>query len=94
MRRDIFEKEPWVALNLMKAFNQANDIADAQRLAHVADHLATGLLSGDAKTPLIRHGVKVNRKVIETIAQYSLQQGLTSRLIEVAELYAPNVMET
>ncbi len=44
MRRDVFEKEPWVALNLIKAFNRANEIADAQRVAHVADHLAAGLI--------------------------------------------------
>jgi len=94
VRRDVFEKEPWVALNLLKAFTKANDIANTQRVAHVEDHLATGLLSGDAKTPLIHHGVKTNRKVIETIAQYSLEQGLTSRLIKVVELYAPSVMET
>jgi len=94
VRRDVFEKEPWVALNLLKAFTKANDIANTQRVAHVEDHLATGLLSGDAKTPLIHHGVKTNRKVIETIAQYSLEQGLTSRLIRVEELYATSVMET
>jgi 4,5-dihydroxyphthalate decarboxylase len=94
VRRDIFDSEPWVAINLMKAFNKANEIANAQRVAHVADHLAAGLLSGDARTALIRHGVKANRKVMETIAQYSLEQGLTSRPIEVDELYAPNVLDT
>jgi len=94
LRRDVLEKEPWVALNLIKAFNRANDIANAQRVAHVEDHLATGLLSGDAKTPLIHHGVKANRKVIETIAQYSLEQALTPRLIELDELYAPRALET
>ncbi len=94
VRRDIFEKEPWVALNLLKAFNRANDIANAQRLEHVDYHLATGLLSGDAKTPLLLHGVKANRKVIETIAQYSLEQGLTQRLIKIEELYAPNALES
>ena len=30
VRRDIFEKEPWVVLNLIKAFNKANEIADAR----------------------------------------------------------------
>jgi 4,5-dihydroxyphthalate decarboxylase len=94
VRRDVFEKEPWVALNLVKAFNRANEIANAQRLEHVADHLATGLLSGDAKTPVIHHGVKANRKVIETIAQYSLEQALTPRLIKIEELYAPSALET
>jgi len=94
VRRDIYEKEPWVALNLLKAFNRANDIANAQRLEHVDYHLATGLLSGDAKTALIHHGVKANRKVIETIAQYSREQDLTQRLVKIEELYAPSVMES
>jgi 4,5-dihydroxyphthalate decarboxylase len=94
VRRDIYEKEPWVAINLLKAFHAANDIANAQRAEHVEYHLAAGLLSGDAKTPLVTHGVKANRKVIETIAQYSLEQGLTQRLIKVDELYAPSVLES
>lgn len=94
VRRDIFEKEPWVALNLIKAFNRANEIANAQRQEHVGYHLATGLLAGDAKTPVLHHGVKANRKVIETIAQYSLEQGLTQRLIKIDELYAPNALES
>ena len=94
VRRDIYEKEPWVPINLLKAFHAANDIANAQRAEHVEYHLAAGLLSGDAKTPLVTHGVKANRKVIETIAQYSLEQGLTQRLIKVDELYAPSVLES
>jgi 4,5-dihydroxyphthalate decarboxylase len=94
VRRDIYEKEPWVALNLLKAFNRANEIAEAQRAEHVSYHLAAGLLSGDAKTTLLHHGVRANSKVIETIAQYSLEQGLTQRLIQVDELYAPNVLES
>jgi hypothetical protein len=51
-------------------------------------------LAGDAKTPLLQHGVKANRKVIETIAQYSLEQDLTKRLIKLDELYAPNALES
>jgi 4,5-dihydroxyphthalate decarboxylase len=94
LRRDVFEKEPWVALNLIKAFKRANEIATERRVEHVADHLATGLLSGDAKTPVIHHGVKANRKVIETIARYSLEQALTPRLIKIEELYAPSALET
>ena len=94
VRRDVFEKEPWVVLNLLKAFNRANEIANEQRVEHVADHIAAGLLSGDAKTGLLHHGVEANRKVIETIAQYSLEQGLTPRLIKVEELYAPSALDS
>jgi 4,5-dihydroxyphthalate decarboxylase len=94
VRRDVAEKEPWVVLNLLKAFDRANEIANAQRREHVDYHLATGLLTGDAKTPLLHHGVKANRKVVETIAQYSLEQGLTPRLIKIEELYAPNALKS
>ena len=93
VRRDVYDKEPWVAQNLLKAFIAANDIANQRRQQHVEYHLAAGLLTGDAKTPIVRHGIKANRHVIETIAQYSLEQGLTKRLIKLDEIYAPNVME-
>jgi 4,5-dihydroxyphthalate decarboxylase len=92
LRSDVEQKEPWVVLNLLKAFDRANEIANAQRREHVDYHLATGLLAGDAKTPLLHHGVKANRKVVETIAQFSLEQGLTPRLIKIEELYAPSVL--
>ena len=94
VRRDVYEKDPWVAQNLLKAFVAANDIANQRRQQHVEYHLAAGLLSGDAKTPIVRHGIKANRHVIETIAQYSLEQGLTKRLIKLDEIYAPNVMKS
>jgi 4,5-dihydroxyphthalate decarboxylase len=94
VRRDIYRKEPWVAQNILKAFVAANEIANARRQQHVDYHLAAGLLTGDAKTPLVSHGLKANRKVIETIAQYSLEQGLTKRPIKIDELYAPNVLES
>lgn len=94
VRRDVYEKDPWAAQNLLKAFGAANDVANQRRQQHVEYHLAAGLLSGDAKTPIVRHGIKANRHVIETIAQYSLEQGLTKRLIKLDEIYAPNVMES
>lgn len=44
-------------------------------------------------TPLIRHGVEANRKVLETAAQWSHEQGLTPRLVKLEEMFAPSVME-
>jgi 4,5-dihydroxyphthalate decarboxylase len=94
VRKDIADKEPWVVLNILKAFNRANGIADAERLEQVEYHLATGLLSGDARTQVVRHGVAANRKTIERIAQYSLEQGLTPRLVKLEELFAVNTMDS
>ena len=92
VKRAIAEKHPWVVLNLLKAFERANDIANRERMAQVEYYLETGLLPSDARdklrTPLLRHGVAANRAVLETAAQYSLQQGLTPRLVGLDEVFA------
>ena len=84
-------------LNIFKAFEQANEIAEKARMEAVGYHLETGLLPPEARealaTPLIRHGIEANRKVLETAALYSFEQGLTPRLMKLEELFAPSVME-
>jgi len=97
VRREIAEKHPWVILNLMKAFDKANAIADALRLEHVDYHVAAGAISQDAakalRTPVLQHGIKANRKSLETAAQMSLEQGLTPRLMKLDEIFAASAME-
>jgi len=94
VRKDIAAENPWVVKNVLDAFKQASDVADAQRLGHVEYHLAAGLLSGDARTAIVQHGVAANRKTIETVAQYSVEQGLTHRLVKPEELFAGNTMDS
>ena len=97
IKREIVDRHPWTVLNLFKAFVRANDIAEKVRMEAVAYHLETGLLPPEARkalaTPLIRHGIAANRKVLETTAQYSFEQGLTPRLVKIDEMFAPSVME-
>jgi 4,5-dihydroxyphthalate decarboxylase len=96
IKRALAEKHPWVILNLMKAFDRANAIANRQRMDHVADHLAVGLIPGAAKAalacPVIEHGIKANRKILETCADYSLEQGLTPRRMKLEEIFAPSTL--
>jgi 4,5-dihydroxyphthalate decarboxylase len=94
VRREVAEKEPWIVLNVLKAFNRANDIANAERVEQVEYHIATGLMSGDARTPVIRHGIAANRNIIEAIALYSNEQGLTPRVVKVEDLFAANTLDT
>ena len=97
IRREIVDKHPWVVLNLYKAFQRACDIADGERLKHVEYHASAGLVSAESaaglRTPLVRHGVEVNRKVLETAARYSVEQGLTPRLMKLEELFAANAID-
>lgn len=97
IRREIVERHPWVVINLIKAFNEANAIADRERVEHCEYHIDTGLLPAEARAALtraiVRHGVVANRKTLEMAALHSLEQGLTPRLIGLEEAFAPNSMD-
>jgi 4,5-dihydroxyphthalate decarboxylase len=97
IKREIVEEHPWTVLNLLKAFECANEIANQQRLEHVSYYLAAGLIPREAKEALaksiVTHGIKANRHVLETAAQYSFEQGLTPRLVKLEEVFAASTME-
>jgi len=97
VRREIAEKHPWVILNLYKAFEQANAIANKERLQHAEYHVSAGLVAQNTaeglRAPLLQHGIRGNRAVLETAARYSVEQGLTPRLLRLEELFAPSAME-
>ncbi len=97
IKRAVFERNPWVVLNILEAFNRANDIADGERREQVAYHLETGLVPPEYRKALsqriITHGLKANRATLETAAKYSHQQGLTPRIMTMDELFAPNALD-
>jgi 4,5-dihydroxyphthalate decarboxylase len=97
VRRSVVDKHPWVVLNLYKAFEQANEVATAERMAHVEYHLAAGELPPESRAalrrPVLLHGIKANRKILETAAVYSHEQGLTPRLMKLDEIFAKSAME-
>ncbi len=94
VRREIAERNPWVIINLLKAFNEANAIANRERVEHVAYHLETGMVPPQYRaalaSPVLTHGIKANRHILETAAAYSHEQGLTPRMLKLDELFAPN----
>ncbi len=97
VRRSIAEKNPWVVLNLFHAFVKANEIANRQRLQQAEYHIASGMVPPDVREslqrPVLMHGIKANRKILETAAQYSFEQGLTPRLMKLDEIFAPSTMD-
>jgi 4,5-dihydroxyphthalate decarboxylase len=97
VRRSIYEQHPWVALNLFRAYQQAKDQL-AERLRALAQvHVDLGLVpdgTGEALfTDPYPYGVKSNRPVLEAIARYSHEQGLTPRVLSLEEVFAPNTLD-
>lgn len=98
IRRELAERHPWLILNIFKAFHQANEVANRERMEHVDYYIAAGLLAPETREvlarPVVRHGIAANRLILETAAQYSFEQGLTPRRMKLEELFAPSTMDT
>ena len=77
-------------------FKAASALTDRQRVEQAEYYFETGILPSAAQkafaAPLITHGVSANRKVLETIAQYSLEQGLTSKLTQLEDLFPASML--
>jgi 4,5-dihydroxyphthalate decarboxylase len=97
VRRSIYEQHPWVPLNLFNAFREAKDQAARRMRDLVSTHIELGLLPPDARKALsfdpYPYGVKSNQKVLETMAQYSFNQGLTPRVMPMDEIFAPSTLD-
>ena len=97
VRRSLVEQHPWVLLNLFKAFQKAAAVANERRVQHASYHAEAGLISPEAASalaaPMVTHGITANRKVLETAAQYSFEQGLTPKLAKLEDIFAANTMD-
>lgn len=83
-------------MSIYHAMVEANEVANKQRIEHMQYYIETGLVPREYASriaePIVRHGLKANRKTLETCAQYSHEQGLTPRLMKLEELFAPSTL--
>jgi len=96
LKRDIFEKAPWVAQSLFKAFVLAKNVV-MHRLASpagVREYYPLPWLPDyfeETTTHLGRdlwpYGLSENRKTLESLAQYELEQCLIERPVHVDDLF-------
>jgi 4,5-dihydroxyphthalate decarboxylase len=100
IRREVYERDRWIAHALFKAFAQAQRIAydDYRQTAALktmlpwaaAEAEATRALMGEDYWP---YGFAANEKTLETFTRYHLEQGLSKRKLEPKELFAPETLE-
>ena len=97
VRRSVYEQHPWVALNIFNAYRQAKEQWLSELQAQASTHVDLGLVPDGTSAGLRQdpypYGVRSNRELLETLADYSYEQGLTSRRLQLDEIFVPNTMD-
>jgi len=101
IRRDVYEENPWVAQELLKAFTEAKDvclreIGDSSALRAALPWLHDELeqtreLMGEDYWP---YGIEANRETLELMTQFSYEQGLSKERHDLEDLFAPETFES
>lgn len=96
MRREIVERYPWVPLNIYQAFLEAKEAVRTSARELAAPYFRLGLLPREARKAFdadpYPYGIQNNKGVLETIAEYSHEQGLTPRRVALEEVFAANTL--
>jgi 4,5-dihydroxyphthalate decarboxylase len=98
IRRAVFERHPWVAMNLFKAFEEAKQ----RSAARVADVTAARIplpwaaalaaeFTQKFGPDLFPYGVEANRPTLEAFLGFAHEQGVCRRRLAVEELFPREV---
>jgi 4,5-dihydroxyphthalate decarboxylase len=99
IKREIYDREPWVAANLYQALCKAKERCYQLLMETGAPKASFAWLQ-----PLIEeekkiigedwypYGIEQNRPTIEALLQYTHEHGLTDRRVKLEELFAPATM--
>ena len=100
VRRDVHDKNPWLAASVYKAFVQAKRLADGEFAETTAlkiglpwvnaEYDETRALMGD---DYWSYGLnEQNRRTLAAMARYSFEQGLAVRSLSVDEMFAESTL--
>ena len=100
IKRHIYEKNPWLAMSLFKAVNEAKNIALEHISSTVALHSAMPWIIGEMEytkdlmgADWWPYGIDKNRKAIDTFLRYHHEQGLSGKLMTINDLFAPETFD-
>ena len=101
IKRDVYEEYPWIARNLMTAFEEARDLSVARLTIVTASQIPVpwGYVNAERTAETVfgnngiwPYGVEPSLVTIEAFLQYCDEQGVTHRKLTPEELYAPEAL--
>jgi 4,5-dihydroxyphthalate decarboxylase len=100
LRRDVYERDRWVAMNLLKAFEEAKRQSQDRITEIGLSHVPMPWLAEYARRwreaageDFWPYGIEQNRPTLEAFLQYAYEQGVATRRLKPEELFAPETLE-
>jgi 4,5-dihydroxyphthalate decarboxylase len=98
IRSAVFERYPWVAMNLLKAFSEAkarsveriNDLT-ASRIPVPWSAAIAGEFAGNFGTDPFPYGLEENRKTLDAFCRFAHDQGVTASRLAPDDLFPKEV---
>ncbi|HUQ74464.1 MAG TPA: 4,5-dihydroxyphthalate decarboxylase [Burkholderiales bacterium] len=100
LKRDVYERDRWIAMNLFKAFDEARRRSVARvrefglshvPLPRVPDHTKQWVaLAGEDFWP---YGIEPSRPTLEAFFQYAHEQGVAKKRLRMEDVFAPETRE-
>jgi 4,5-dihydroxyphthalate decarboxylase len=95
LRRSLAEKHPWLAVSVFKAFIKAKEICmkEFEQIGHLATSLPWSVYEYERLRKVLgedywSYGLASNHHVLDTLAGYSFDQGLSARKVSADEMFA------
>jgi 4,5-dihydroxyphthalate decarboxylase len=98
IRGDVYKNHPWIAFNLYTGFVKAKEHFNAK----LVDSIPSALFFGREYLAMTQavfgrdpypYGVESNRKMLETLIDFSHEQGLIAEKPQVEELFAKSTLD-
>jgi len=100
LREEVYEKNPWVAQSLCKAFGESKRICQESmyEFSALKYMLAWSIAEMEEEREIFGedlwpYGLEANRHVLEALVQYAHEQGLIKKLPDLKSLFAPNTLD-
>lgn len=99
VRRSLVEQNPWLPVSLLKSFTESKRLAEAELREFNALKLTLPWITAEvAETERLMgkdywpYGLDGNRTTLDAIARYCFEQGITSRLVSIEEMFIPTTL--
>ncbi|MFM2129891.1 MAG: hypothetical protein RL477_1437 [Pseudomonadota bacterium] len=96
IRRDVYERNPWIAQNLYKAFSAARQASLARIFDRQASRLFVPWIADYAEETrallgkdFFPYGIEENRRTLEVYLKWCFEQGIARRRMLPEDLFAP-----